>query len=186
VEAAVGHPITVYGKGGQTRGFLDIRDTVRCIEIACLNPPERGEFRVFNQFTEQFSILQLAHLVQVAGRKLGLRVEINHMPDPRVELEQHYYNAKHTKLQELGLRPHLLSDALLDSLLNIALEYRERVDESQLLPRVNWRTPANDRRQTSAAGTQVAATNGNGNGAAANANGNGVGQLEPETTRKEK
>src|ERR1051326_7472523 len=78
VEAAAGHPITVYGKGGQTRGFLDIRDTVRCIEIACLNPPERGEFRVFNQFTEQFSILQLAHLVQAAGRKLGLRVEIKH------------------------------------------------------------------------------------------------------------
>src|ERR1051326_9192361 len=184
VEAAAGHPITVYGKGGQTRGFLDIRDTVRCIEIACLNPPERGEFRVFNQFTEQFSILQLAHLVQAAGRKLGLRVEINHVPDPRVELEQHYYNAKHTKLQELGLRPHLLSDALLDSLMNIALEYRERVDESQLLPRVNWRTPTNDRRQTTA--TQVAVTNAKGSGAAANTNGNGAGHLEPETTRKEK
>lgn len=193
VEAAAGHPITVYGKGGQTRGFLDIRDTVRCIEIACLNPPERGEYRVFNQFTEQFSILQLAHLVQSAGRKLGLRVEIDHVPDPRVELEQHYYNAKHTKLQELGLHPHLLSDALLDSLLNIAMEYRERVDESQLLPRVNWRTPSNDRRQASATTSRVLTAHTNGvtaahtNGASArNGNGNGVPHLEPETTRKEK
>jgi UDP-sulfoquinovose synthase len=145
VEAAIGHPITVYGKGGQTRGFLDIRDTVRCIEIACLNPPERGEFRVFNQFTEHFSILELAKLVREAGKKLGLKVKIEHLPDPRVELEEHYYNAKHTKLQELGLKPHLLSEALLDSLLNITLRYREQVDTTQLLPRVNWRLTQNDR-----------------------------------------
>ena len=74
VQAAVGHPLTVYGKGGQTRGYLDIRDTVRCIELACLNPASPGECRVFNQFTEQFSVLELAHLVQAAGRKLGLSV----------------------------------------------------------------------------------------------------------------
>ena len=113
-----------------------------------------------------------------------MRVEVNHVPDPRVELEQHYYSAKHTKLQELGLQPHFLSDALLDSLLNIALEYRERVDESQLLPRVNWRTPTNDRRQASTT-AQVVATNANGNGAAANTNGNGAPHFEPEAIRKE-
>ena len=104
VQAAVGHPLTVYGKGGQTRGFLDIRDTVRCIEIACLNPAARGECRVFNQFTEQFSVLQLADMVQAAGNKLGLKVEVNHLPDPRVEAEEHYYNAKHSKLVDLGLQ----------------------------------------------------------------------------------
>ena len=71
VQAAIGHPLTVYGKGGQTRGFLDIRDTVRCIELACLNPAERGECRVFNQFTEQFSVLEIAQMVQAAGKKLG-------------------------------------------------------------------------------------------------------------------
>ncbi|PYP83837.1 MAG: NAD-dependent dehydratase [Candidatus Angelobacter sp. Gp1-AA117] len=103
VQAAIGHPITVYGKGGQTRGFLDIRDTVRCIELACLHPAQRGEFRVFNQFTEQFSVLQLARMVEAAGKKLGLKVTIDHLPDPRVEAEEHYYNAKHTKLADLGL-----------------------------------------------------------------------------------
>ncbi len=94
VQAALEHPITVYGKGGQTRGFLDIRDTVRCIELACLNPAARGEFRVFNQFTEQFSILQLARMVQTAAKRFGLHVTIDHIPDPRVEAEEHYYNAK--------------------------------------------------------------------------------------------
>ncbi len=146
VQAAIDHPITVYGRGGQTRGFLDIRDTVRCVELACLHPAQRGEFRVFNQFTEQFSVLQLARMVEAAGKKLGLNVTIDHLPDPRVEAEEHYYNAKHTKLTDLGLKPHLLSESLLDSLLNIAIEYRERIDASLLLPRVNWRKSRNDRK----------------------------------------
>jgi UDP-sulfoquinovose synthase len=145
-QAAIGHPLTVYGKGGQTRGFLDIRDTVRCVEIACLNPPRHGECRVFNQFTEQFSVLELADLVRTAGSKLGLAVEIDHLPDPRVEAEQHYYNAKHSKLIDLGLQPHYLSESLLDSLVNIAIQYRDRIDTSLILPRVNWRSPSNDRR----------------------------------------
>jgi UDP-sulfoquinovose synthase len=146
VQAAIGHPLTVYGRGGQTRGFLDIRDTVRCVEIACLNPAVRGQCRVFNQFTEQFSVLELARLVQVAGRKLGLTVEVEHFSDPRVEAEEHYYNAKHSKLIELGLEPHLLSDSLLDSLMNVALKYRDRVDAGVMLPRINWRQPRNERR----------------------------------------
>jgi UDP-sulfoquinovose synthase len=150
VQAVIGHPLTVYGKGGQTRGFLDIRDTVRCVEIACLNRAARGECRVFNQFTEQFSVLDLARMVQVAGEKLGLTIEVNHLSDPRVEAEEHYYNAKHSKLIELGLEPHLLSDSLLDSLMNVALQYRDRIDASVMLPQVNWRQPRNQRRvQTS-------------------------------------
>jgi UDP-sulfoquinovose synthase len=143
VQAAIGHPLTVYGKGGQTRGFLDIRDTVRCIEIACLNPAAQGECRVFNQFTEQFSVLDLAHMVKTAGKKLGLKAELDHLPDPRVEAEEHYYNAKHSKLIELGLQPHLLSDSLLDSLMNVAMKYRDRVDLGVMLPRVNWRQARN-------------------------------------------
>jgi UDP-sulfoquinovose synthase len=149
VQAAVGHPLTVYGKGGQTRGYLDIRDTVRCIEIACLNPAARGECRVFNQFTEQFSVLEIAHLVQTAARKLGRDVEIDHLPSPRVEAEEHYYNAKHSKLINLGLHPHYLSESLLDSLMNIALRYQDRVDASNFLPQVNWRNARNERRKTS-------------------------------------
>lgn len=150
VQAAIEHPITVYGKGGQTRGFLDIRDTVRCIELACLNPASRGEFRVFNQFTEQFSVLELARMVHVAATRIGLNVTIDHLSDPRVEAEEHYYNAKHTKLAELGLRPHLLSESLLDSLINIAVQHRDRVDTNLFLPRVNWRNSRNKRRSPAA------------------------------------
>jgi len=146
VQAAIGQPLTVYGKGGQTRGFLDIRDTVRCVELACLNPAARGECRVYNQFTEHFSVLDLALKVQLAGKQLGLNVEIDHIADPRVEAEQHYYNAKHSKLVDLGLEPHMLSEALLDSLVNIAIKYRDRVDPALMLPQVNWREPKNDRR----------------------------------------
>jgi UDP-sulfoquinovose synthase len=146
VQAAIGQPLTVYGKGGQMRGFLDIRDTVRCIEIACQHPASRGECRVYNQFTEQFSVLDLAQMVETVGKKLGMNVEIDHLPDPRVEAEEHYYNAKHSKLIDLGLEPHLLSDALLDSLVTIAVRYRDRVDASLMLPQVNWREPRNDRR----------------------------------------
>lgn len=139
IQAAVGHPLTVYGKGGQTRGFLDIRDTVRCIELAILNPAEAGEFRVFNQFTELFSVGDLANMVQKAGMAMGLKVEINNLENPRIEKEEHYFNAKNTNLLDLGLQPHYLSDSLLDSLLNFALKYKQRVDEAQILPKVTWK-----------------------------------------------
>ncbi|XP_077248929.1 sulfoquinovosyldiacylglycerol 1 [Tasmannia lanceolata] len=139
VQAAVGHPLTVYGKGGQTRGYLDIRDTVQCVELAISNPAKPGEFRVFNQFTEQFSVNDLARLVTKAGENLGLDVHTISVPNPRVEAEEHYYNAKHTKLIELGLKPHLLSDSLLDSLLNFAIEFKDRVDTTQIMPSVSWR-----------------------------------------------
>ena len=143
VEAAIGRPLTVYGRGGQTRGFLDIRDTLRCIELAILKPPRPGEYRVFNQFTEQFSVLDLANLVQRIGSRKGLDVAIDYLPDPRVEAEVHYYNAKHTKLLDLGLVPHNLSDVLLDSIMDVVIRYRDRVRVDTLLPQVNWRSPRN-------------------------------------------
>lgn len=139
VQAAVGHPLTVYGKGGQTRGFLDIRDTVRCIQIAIDNPAEKGEMRVFNQFTEQFSVNDLAHMVKRLGAQMGLEAEIIRIPNPRVEAEEHYYNPKHTKLVELGLEPHLLGDAMLDSLLEFAIQYKDRVKMELIKPAVDWR-----------------------------------------------
>jgi UDP-sulfoquinovose synthase len=138
IQAAIGHPLTVYGKGGQTRGFLDIRDTVRCIELAIATPAQPGEFRVFNQFTEQFSVGDLALMVKKAGNAMGLDVKINHLDNPRVEKEEHYFNAKNTNLLDLGLQPHYLSDSLLDSLLNFAHKYKHRVDTSQILPKVSW------------------------------------------------
>ncbi len=145
VQAALGHPLTVYGRGGQTRGFLDIRDTVRCVELSCLHPAAPGECRVFNQFTEQFSVLELAHMVQAAGKKVGMTVKIDHLPTPRVEAQEHYYNAKHSKLVDLGLTPHLLSDSLLDSLIGIAVKYQDRIDSSVFLPQVFWRESTNVR-----------------------------------------
>jgi len=139
VQAAIGHPLTVYGTGGQTRSFLDIRDTVRCVELAIATPAEPGQFRVFNQFTEKFSVGDLAALVQKAGMAMGLKVEINHLENPRVEKEEHYFNAKNTNLLDLGLQPHYLSDSLLDSLLYFATKYQHRVDQNQILPKVSWR-----------------------------------------------
>jgi len=150
-QAALGHPLTVYGKGEQTRGFLDIRDTVRCIELACLNPAASGEFRVFNQFTEQFSVLQLAHMVAAAGGQMGLKVEVDFLPNPRVEAPEHYYNAQHSKLIDLGLAPHYLSESLLDSLIGIAVRYRDRIDPTLFAPRVNWRNGSNNRQAGRAA-----------------------------------
>jgi UDP-sulfoquinovose synthase len=139
IQAAIGHPLTVYGTGGQTRSFLDIRDTVRCIELAIATPAEAGKMRVFNQFTELFSIRDLALMVQKAGATLGIKVEVQNIDNPRVELEEHYFNAKNTNLLDLGLQPHFLSDALLDSLLNFAVKYRDRIDHKQILPKVQWR-----------------------------------------------
>ncbi|MEO8892995.1 MAG: NAD-dependent epimerase/dehydratase family protein [Coleofasciculaceae cyanobacterium] len=139
VQAAIGHPLTVYGKGGQTRGFLDIRDTVRCVEIAIANPANVGEFRVFNQFTELFSVGDLAMMVKKAGIAMGLDVAIDHIDNPRIEKEEHYFSAKNTNLLSLGLQPHFLSDSLLDSLLNFANKYQSRVDKNQILPKVSWK-----------------------------------------------
>lgn len=139
IQAAVGHPLTVYGKGGQTRGFLDIRDTVRCVQLAIDAVPPPYEFRVYNQFTEQWSVNQLANLVTDAGAKLGLKVTSKSVPNPRTEAEDHYYNAKHSKLEALGLVPHLLGDALLDSLMNFAIKYKGRVDMQHIAPAVAWK-----------------------------------------------
>ncbi len=157
-QAALGHPLTVYGKGEQTRGFLDIRDTVRCVELACLNPAASGEFRVFNQFTEQFSVLQLAHMVAAAGGQMGLKVEVDFLPNPRVEAPEHYYNAHHSKLIDLGLAPHYLSESLLDSLIGIAVRYRDRIDPTLFAPRVNWRNGSNNRQAGPAADVPASRT----------------------------
>src|SRR3954471_23146003 len=133
VQAVIGQPLTVYGKGGQTRGYLNILDTLRCVELAIGNPAAAGEFRVFNQFTEQFSVLDLAEQVQKAGAALGLDVQVDHIDNPRVELEEHYYNAKHTKLIDLGLEPHPLDATLIDSMLGQIARYKDRVIRDHIL-----------------------------------------------------
>src|SRR6516225_8865552 len=135
IQAAAGEPLTVYGRGGQTRGFLDIRDTLACVELAIANPADPGEFRVFNQFTESFSVLELAQKVSDAAGG----AEIVHMPDPRIEAEEHYYRAAHTKLLDLGLMPFLLGDELLAELLSVARSHLDRLERPALEPLVQWR-----------------------------------------------
>ena len=139
IQAVIGHPLTVYGHGGQTRGIIDIRDTVRCIQLACENPASRGEFRVFNQMTEQMSVAGIAATVQAAYPGGGVRIE--HLDNPRVEAPAHYYNVRHTALVELGLEPHLLSDTLIESLFEITKRYAHRVRPDALRPTIKWRSP---------------------------------------------
>lgn len=143
VQAAVGYPLTIYGEGGQTRGYINLRDTIRCIELAILSPIQAGEYRVFNQITEQFSLLDLAEMVVRQSKTMGLKAETAHITNPRVEAEQHYYNAAHTRLIELGLEPHLLNDGILQSLIEMAIEHLEQIDYSLITPTVNWRNATN-------------------------------------------
>ncbi|MFE3172844.1 NAD-dependent epimerase/dehydratase family protein [Amycolatopsis sp. NPDC059090] len=136
IQAVLGQPLTVYGKGGQTRGLIDIRDTVECIRLAVENPAERGEFRVFNQMTESMSVREIAELV--ADRFPG-PVQIENLDNPRVEQPEHYYHVKHTGLVGLGLEPHLLSDTLIESMFDIVGANKHRVNDERLRPTVRWR-----------------------------------------------
>jgi UDP-sulfoquinovose synthase len=139
VQAVIGHPISVYGAGNQSRGFLNIRDTLQCVELAALNPAQSGEMRVYNQFTEVFSVLQLAQEVQKAAEHLGYNVELQHLANPRVESEDHYYNPTHTKLLELGLKPRLLSDELIETMISTIERYKDRVVPGAIDPATKWR-----------------------------------------------
>jgi UDP-sulfoquinovose synthase len=139
VQAVIGHPLTVYGSGGQTRGFLNIRDTLQCVELAVGSPPDAGEYRVFNQFTEQFSVGELADLVQRSAAEVGLQVEIDHVDNPRVEAEEHYYNPVHTKLLDLGLKPSHLGDELVRSMLKMIERHRDRVIDAAIDPHTRWK-----------------------------------------------
>jgi UDP-sulfoquinovose synthase len=140
IQAVVGLPLTVYGNGSQTRGLIDIRDTVRCIQLACEHPADRGEFRVFNQMTQSMSVRQIAETIAAASPEV---VTIEQLQNPRVELEDHYYNVVHSGLAELGLLPHLLSDTLIESLFEITKRYAHRVRLEAMLPTVQWRKTSN-------------------------------------------
>jgi UDP-sulfoquinovose synthase len=139
VQAVIGHPLTVYGEGGQTRGFLNIRDTLQCVELAVANPAALGEYRVFNQFTEQFSVSELAELVRESAAHVGIDAEVRSFPNPRVEAEHHYYNATHTKLLDLGLEPHHLGEELVESMLRTIEGYRDRVIDGSIDPHTTWK-----------------------------------------------
>jgi len=139
VQADIGYPLSVYGTGGQTRGYINLRDSLRCMELAIENPPERGEYRVFNQFTEIFSVRKIAENVKEAAERLGIRVHIDHLENPRVELEEHFYEADNRRLLDLGLEPHKMVGAL-EGMLKDLMIYREReaAREDAIAPNVWW------------------------------------------------
>lgn len=138
VQAVAGVPLTVYGAGGQTRGYLHIRDTVRCIELAVAKPPGQGELRILNQFTEQFSVLELAEKVSSAALAHGIKVQIDNIENPRVELEDHYYNAKHSALVDMGLVPTLMNDETLGDVFEEVINRKSQIKKQRILPRIIW------------------------------------------------
>jgi UDP-sulfoquinovose synthase len=139
VQAVAGIPLTVYGSGGQTRGYLNIKDTLQCVALAATQPAPHSSLRVLNQFTEQFSVNQLAEKISRVGKQLGLKVSIQTIPNPRKELETHYYNAAHQGLIEMGLVPNLLTEATVVGMLTIIEKHKALIDTSKIMPRVTWR-----------------------------------------------
>ena len=135
-QAVIRHPLTIYGKGKQQRGFLSLQDSMKCLTLTIENPPEQGEYRVFNQFAQTFSINELADKVA----SIGDHVQINHWPNPRVEQEAHYYNPDHQKLFDFGYQPDLDIDSELDFMIETLSPYRERISQYQhvLDPKTTW------------------------------------------------
>jgi len=144
VQAVAGIPLTLFGKGHQTRGYLNILDTLQCVELATLNPPAPGRMRVFNQWVERFSVLDLAHHVKKAAEQVGIDVSIAHYRNPRVEAEEHYYNPDHNELYQLGLKPHLLDDSLVESVIRRIVQYQDRIIKHSIVPRIYWQKGATD------------------------------------------
>jgi len=139
VQAVAGIPLTVYGTGGQTRGYLNLKDTLQCVELAMNNPVDAGDMRILNQFTEQFSVNELADRVQQVGNAMGLHVKVQSIDNPRKEVENHYYNAVHSGLLNLGLEPHYMTDDVLAEMLEQVVRYRSHIDVGKIMPRVRWR-----------------------------------------------
>lgn len=138
VQAVAGYPLTVYGKGGQVRGYLNIKDTLQCVNLSLLHPAPQGELRIFNQFVETFSVNELARRVCECGKLFDLKVEIRQLPNPRIEAEDHYYNPAHSGLLELGLKPHYLNEKELASIFEVVLRYRTRINRDAIFRGVTW------------------------------------------------
>ncbi|MHB1906588.1 MAG: NAD-dependent epimerase/dehydratase family protein [Acidimicrobiales bacterium] len=135
MQAAIGHPLTVHGTGGQTRAFIHIRDTVRCVEIALANPPASGEkVKVFNQVTETHRVRDLAELV---SKLTG--VDVAYLPNPRVEADENELNVEREQFVSLGLDPTFLSEGLLEEVRDVASRYKDRADTSKIVARSVWR-----------------------------------------------
>ena len=130
-QAVIGHPLSIYGAGGQTRGFLALVDSIQCISILLDKPAEENEYRVVNQFDEQYNVAELAKKIQTVGNKKNLNVQIQKFENPRLEKENHYYKADHNILKELGFKPTRLIDDEIDMMLDDLITYKDRINEKK-------------------------------------------------------
>jgi UDP-sulfoquinovose synthase len=139
-QAAIGQPLTPYGRGGQRRGFLPLRDSIQCLQLALEHPPAAGEYRVFNQFEETYGVFDLAEKVKKVGDQLGLSVEIRPTENPRIEKEEHHYRPDHEHLFRLGYRPTRDMEGEIKIVLGDLLQYRERIAARKraLVPDIRW------------------------------------------------
>lgn len=139
IQAIIGVPLTVYGGGGQTRGYLNLLDTLQCVRLAAENPAKTGELKIYNQLTETFTVRELAGLVKKTGDAMDLNVEIQSIENPRKEMEEHYYNPTHSGLVDLGLQPHFMTIEVLRNMISKLIPYKERIQASRIMPRVRWK-----------------------------------------------
>jgi len=137
-QAIVGYPLTVYGSGGQTRGYLNIKDTLQCLEMSAASPAKQGELRIFNQIMETFSVNELAQLTKQVGDKLGFNVEIKPIENPRAEAEEHYYNPKYQGLVDLGVKPNYLTAETMESMFNIVNEFKHNIRKDVIFRGIKW------------------------------------------------
>ena len=139
-QMTIQKPMSVYGNGTQKRAFLNIQDTINCVQIASDNPAKKGEFRVFNQFTEFSTLNEMAQKIKNFGDKNELNPEISHITNPRIEEEDHYYNPKNTSLISLGLKPILFDDVEIEKIYKVAQRHKNKINLETLDPknRIKW------------------------------------------------
>ncbi len=138
VQAVIDYPLTVYGKGGQTRGYLNINDTLQCVYMSEKTPAKKGELRIFNQIMETFSANELAEKVQRVGKELGYGVRIDHLENPRREAEEHYYNPTYQGLIDIGIEPHYLTDDVIAGMFRVVEQYKDNIREDVIFRGVKW------------------------------------------------
>ena len=138
VQAIVGCPLTVYGKGGQTRGYLNINDTLQCVHMSEKAPAKKGELRIFNQIMETFSANELAEKVQRVGGSLGYDVKVDHIENPRKEAEEHYYKPKYQGLLDIGVEPHYLTDEVMERMMRVVEKFKGGIREDVIFRGVKW------------------------------------------------
>ena len=137
-QAVVGYPLTVYGKGGQTRGYLNINDTLQCVAMSEKTPARSGELRIFNQIMETFSVNELADRVCGVGRQLGYDVKVQNLENPRKEAEEHYYNPAYQGLVDIGVKPHYLTDEVLASFFHAVEMFRDNIRPEVIFRGISW------------------------------------------------